>query len=705
MTGWIPFTGQGTAGNLVLLRKLMKLKNQLLALSALTLLLPWSGWKLLQELEHFLREAQENAMLASARTLAVAMPLEYQSRLVFAPDQYLVIRDLQRPPNLDGYADDWPGPGHGLEFRSADGELTVNVLAGSYQDQLYLLFDVHDLTPAYTRTYTDASQADGIQLLLRNPRGLLSFGIWPEAPGPLRLSNEGDETGQVEGFWLDVGTGYRVELALPAAVQNSAVSFQVRDGGQGAAVAEQGGNRAAGSLDQGARQQWISLIEPWQGLSRWLAQTVAGSNRAWLVDRQAWVLADSGVTASPGTLQTTWLQRLLYRLVAGSRTELVDEWPEEPVRFGDEMVRRALSGKEAVAWSQDMETAVVRNAVSVPVRLEGEVKGAIVMQSASEGLLLVTNRALGRLLFTTMMMTLGLAAGLWFFATRLSQRVRRLSGAVSQAMEDRLDPAGSHQDSLPLVSDRDELGELARNNEKLLQAVADYRQYLQTLAGKLSHELKTPLAITRSSLDNLASQELNAGSRRFLDRALEGLDRQAAIVRAMSEASRLEASIRVAEWEEIDLRSLVEHCAEAYRSVHPGRRLDIELPGEPASLTCAPELLAQALDKLVDNAVSLTGDQDVVSLVLSSDSGQYQISVRNTGTRLPEEFQERLFDSLVSVREKRGAAPHLGLGLYIVRLVAATHNGSVEARNLPAEDGVEFTISLPVLQHTPFASR
>jgi two-component system sensor histidine kinase ChvG len=683
----------------------MKLKNQLLALSALTLLLPWSGWKLLQELEHFLREAQENAMLASARTLAVAMPLEYQSRLVFAPDQYLVIRDLQRPPNLDGYADDWPGPGHGLEFRSADGELTVNVLAGSYQDQLYLLFDVHDLTPAYTRTYTDASQADGIQLLLRNPRGLLSFGIWPEAPGPLRLSNEGDETGQMEGFWLDVDTGYRVELALPAAVQNSAVSFQVRDGGQGGAVAEPGGNRAAGSLDQGARQQWISLIEPWQGLSRWLAQTVTGSNRVWLVDRQGWVLAGSGVIASPGTLQTTWLQRLLYRLVAGSRTELVDEWPEEPVRFGDEMVRRALSGKEAIAWSQDMETAVVRNAVSVPVRLEGEVKGAIVMQSASEGLLLVTNRALGRLLFTTMMMTLGLAAGLWFFATRLSQRVRRLSGAVSQAMEDRLDPAGSHQDILPLVSDRDELGELARNNEKLLQAVADYRQYLQTLAGKLSHELKTPLAITRSSLENLASQELNAGSRRFLDRALEGLDRQAAIVRAMSEASRLEASIRVAEWEEIDLRSLVEHCAEAYRSVHPGRRLDIELPGEPASLTCAPELLAQALDKLVDNAVSLTGDQDVVSLVLSSDSGQYQISVRNTGTRLPEEFQERLFDSLVSVREKRGAAPHLGLGLYIVRLVAATHNGSVEARNLPAEGGVEFTMSLPVLQHTPFASR
>ncbi|MCH8227115.1 MAG: GHKL domain-containing protein [Proteobacteria bacterium] len=142
---------------------------------------------------------------------------------------------------------------------------------------------------------------------------------------------------------------------------------------------------------------------------------------------------------------------------------------------------------------------------------------------------------------------------------------------------------------------------------------------------------------------------------------------------------------------------MVRHCAEAYRSGHPGRRLETELPIDPATVNCAPELLAQALDKLVDNAVSLTTDQDVVTLAIKRESGQYLISVSNTGTRLPEEFQERLFDSLVSLREKRGAAPHLGLGLYIVRLVAATHNGSVQARNLPAQGGVEFTISIPVL--------
>jgi signal transduction histidine kinase len=85
-----------------------------------------------------------------------------------------------------------------------------------------------------------------------------------------------------------------------------------------------------------------------------------------------------------------------------------------------------------------------------------------------------------------------------------------------------------------------------------------------------------------------------------------------------------------------------------------------------------------------------------VTLSLARTADHYNIAVRNTGTQLPEEFQDRLFDSLVSLRDKRGSAPHLGLGLYIVRLVAAAHNGTVQARNLPAEGGVEFVISLPV---------
>ena len=137
-----------------------------------------------------------------------------------------------------------------------------------------------------------------------------------------------------------------------------------------------------------------------------VARTEIEDSRTWLLDSGGWVLADSGADsgselgpdAAHGKQRATWLQRFLYRMVAGSRTELLENWPADPVRLNDEVVSRALAGAEAVSWTQDIDTAVVWNTVAVPVVLEDSIHGAIVMQSTSDGLLLVTNRALGRLL-------------------------------------------------------------------------------------------------------------------------------------------------------------------------------------------------------------------------------------------------------------------------------------------------------------------
>jgi len=667
----------------------MKLRTKLVALSLLTLLLPWSAWKLLQELERFLRESQQDALLASARAMASAIPMEFSSRLLFLPENYVPLWALQEQPALDGYNDDWPGTGQGQEFVSADGDLLVQLLAGNHGGQLFVLFDVEDR--GSNRSTSIDHPADSIVLFARSPRGLFSFTISPMAPGPIQLHSDRENSGQIEGYWLEKENGYRVELALPSSVSNTDISFQVqsKSGTSGEAA------RVAGPLADFDQPSWISLEAGWPGLSRWLDRSEIESARTWLIDREAWVLADSRLDpaseGNPGTQRTTWLQRLLYRLVAGSRTTLPENWPAVPVRLDGDAIKRVLAGEEVISWTQDLETAVVWNTVAAPVELQGEIHGAIVVQSTSDGLLLVTNRALGRLLFTTLAITFGLAAGLWYFATRLSRRVRKLSSAVSQAMQDSAAP-----ETLPLRNDRDELGELARNNQKLLRAVADYNKYLETLASKLSHELKTPLAITRSSLENLSSKGLDGESKQFLERAQEGVDRQFAIVRAMSEASRLEASIAVAEWETLDLGKLIRNCVEAYRSVHAGRTLLAQLPEGETPLKCAPDLLAQALDKLVDNAISLSGENDEVTVGLSCKETHYELFVRNTGSHLPGELQERLFDSLVSLRERPGTVPHLGLGLYIVRLVAAVHDGQVSARNLPAGRGVEFLISIPV---------
>ena len=103
------------------------------------------------------------------------------------------------------------------------------------------------------------------------------------------------------------------------------------------------------------------------------------------------------------------------------------------------------------------------------------------------------------------------------------------------------------------------------------------------------------------------------------------------------------------------------------------------------------------LDKLVANAVEFATGEDPVELSLACAEGKAVLRVRNRGPLLPAAMKERLFDSLVSVRQHApGDEPHLGLGLYIVRLIAEFHGGRAHAGDLPDGSGVIFEVRLPL---------
>lgn len=669
----------------------MRLRNQLLALSLLTLFLPLAGWQLVQELENFLREGEETALLESANTIARTLPREFQTDLQLTRGRLLPLRRFSTEPILDGYMNDWPETYQNMEFAAPKDVLKLYVLAGRYRSRVYLLLKVSDPSDIRATTFNtgtnDPGQRAGVMLYTQSNRGQHGFMISTEAPGKLTVFSQGDTARRLEAAWVDISNGYQVELSLSADVERISV------GAVAPAFTLPGvsSERFAGTLQGRQQGEWLELASRDDAVARWMSDVVPEKSRAWLLQADGWVMADSGQLSSTAKSELTWVQRIIYQGVAPAKMALREEPPEWPVRFESDAVISALKGEEGKQWSRDLDSAVVYNLVAVPVFNNEEVSGAVVMEASSDGLLLMTNRALGRLLFITLLAVVVLAAGLWLFASRLSGRVQKLSAAVNRAMDD-----AGRIPALPQTGAGDELGDLARNTEKLLRAVAEYTGYLQKLAGRLSHELKTPIAITRSSLENLASLELEPQAQQYLLRARDGLDRQAAIVRAMSEAQRLEGSVRTADWEVIDIGDMLGHCVDGYRLVHPSRPIKLKLPEKGCELRCAPELIAQALDKLVDNAVTLSTEDCVIAISLKCEAEDCLVSVANSGTRLPDVLHEQLFDSLVSHRESSDGGQHLGLGLYIVRLVAAAHDGEVSARNLPDDGGVEFTIRLPM---------
>ena len=244
----------------------------------------------------------------------------------------------------------------------------------------------------------------------------------------------------------------------------------------------------------------------------------------------------------------------------------------------------------------------------------------------------------------------------------------------------------------------DELGDLARSFSEILDKQRQHTAYLEQVGKRLSHEIRTPVGVVRSSLDNLRLQDFPRDARVYLERADEGLRRLATILSRMSEAARLEQVLAGSEREAFDLAAVVRGCVEGYRLANPGRELLIREPGGPLPVVGAPDLVAQLLDKLVENALGFARAGTPIGVELARDGQSVRLSVENRGPLLPDEDGGDGCSSrwCPSARPATAAQPHLGLGLYIVRLIAEFHGGSAAARNREDGDGVVVTVTLPL---------
>jgi signal transduction histidine kinase len=280
------------------------------------------------------------------------------------------------------------------------------------------------------------------------------------------------------------------------------------------------------------------------------------------------------------------------------------------------------------------------------------------------------------------------------FASRLSWRIRRLRDQVERA----IDPQGRVQRGISGSTTNDEVGDLTRSFGDILDKQRQYTAYLEQVGKRLSHEIRTPVGVVRSSLDNLGLEPLPEGARVYIERADEGLHRLSTILSRMSEATRLEQTLAATERERFDLGPVVRGSVEGYRLANPGREIQLRSPEVALRVEGAPDLLAQLLDKLVENALSFAEPETPVEVILTRSGARAVIVVRNEGPPLPEEMQRRLFESMVSIRPAGTAAtPHLGFGLYLVRLIAQFHGGEAVARNRDDGKGVVVSVTIPLL--------
>ena len=675
----------------------MNLRKQLLLVSLLTLILPWAGCQVLRDTESALRQGQQQFLSGTAQAIADSLSqfpdelLAGKDDLRFGQNQ-LYGHPLATAPLIDGYLDDWTAPeGSAMPLRGTDG--TINYVVGINRPHVYLHVDVRDASVIFDRgqdAIFPRSYSDHVALISVGDTGERTvFRFRAEAPGVIIATRESggevfDDT-RIAAYWQDTPGGYRLEARIPRSLLGNRLGLVITNTDS----ATTAGVRST-TFDGDLPGRFVTVSPVLQSVA---AGYVQPGWRLIVTDMHGWRLGQAGsITGAPDGFEelppsTGWL-RLAYNLLLEPGADAALAEPDASGREQQSYVSEALNGHAATRWFRNPGTGRAVVSVAHPIFSGSVQTGAIILQQGTDAILSLTNQAMIRLITLTLIVTIGVALVLLGYASWLSARIRHLSNAAERALDEK-----HVRTSLPSALAGDEIGDLSRSFSSVLQQLGNYNDYLQTLASKLSHELRTPLTIVKSSLENLEHESLSKESAVYTARAKEGVERLRKILSAMSEASRTEELIENVEPEKFDLDKVLESTLAAYADAWPERRFSYLNRSTDANVFGSPELVIQMLDKLADNAVDFSTAGDEIQVALDSNPEYAEISIFNPGPSLPDNMRTQLFHSMVSVRGGDGKR-HLGLGLYVARLIAEGHNGSISADN--TDGGVTFTVSLPL---------
>lgn len=440
---------------------------------------------------------------------------------------------------------------------------------------------------------------------------------------------------------------------------------------------------------------------PSEDIERILNVVSKNTSRIWVVDGRARVrgLAGSLAGSSRADKNTDFLQRIfksvvrpLLRVFGKDSNAAMSEDTSQTQQAVMSQVDRALNGEPTQLWRYLKDGQTVVLSAAQPVWVGDDIVGAVVIEETTHENQSVTTAALESLLgMSFIVFAVGFIV-LIAFAWRLAYRVQRLQIEASNA----IDPQGRIKGMISGSQSRDELGALARTLEEVIKRLARYNGYLEQMASRLAHELRTPVAVVRSSLDNLRQADSPALANVYIERADEGVKRLALLIARMSEASQLEGMLNGSEKEKFDLVKVMAGCVEGYRLAYPANQFLFKHSDTNISVVGLPDAIAQLLDKLVQNAVDFSPQAMPITIstsrTLKASEIFAEISVVNNGALIGIDILPNLFNSMVSSRSKtRDGNAHLGLGLYVVRLIAEFHGGSVEALNLKDGSGVKFS--------------
>lgn len=230
-----------------------------------------------------------------------------------------------------------------------------------------------------------------------------------------------------------------------------------------------------------------------------------------------------------------------------------------------------------------------------------------------------------------------------------------------------------------------------RREERRLQELDREREEFLSL---VAHELRQPVAAIAVAASVLASTPgLPAPERRVLTGLRSQAHRLTGLAEDLLTIGRLEGRIELS-LAEVDLGELVESVVQV--TEEPDRILYLR-PSQPVLVQGDVFRIAQVVDNLVSNALKYSPPHEPVGVEVGVDGKNGRIIVRDQGVGIASDEKSSLFRKYGRIaRAETAEVQGVGLGLYLVRLIAAAHGGHVHVESAGHGKGSVFTIELPL---------
>ncbi len=297
---------------------------------------------------------------------------------------------------------------------------------------------------------------------------------------------------------------------------------------------------------------------------------------------------------------------------------------------------------------------------------------------------LLVNSGIALAIMAVVSMVLG-----WLIAGRVLRPLHKITSAA------RAISASNLHERLALEGPDDELTELGDTFDGLLERLDASFQSQRQFVANASHELRTPLTVERALLEvALADPDADYASlRATCERVLASGQEQERLIEALLTLASSERGLERREL--LDLGALTAEALRARRAEIERRGLELEAAIEPAQTLGDPRLVERLVANLLDNALRHNVSGGRLEVATAAAGGCAILSVANGGPAIPSAELQRLFEPFQRLApERAGHGEGQGLGLSIVRAIAAAHGATLTART-PTRGGLAIEVSFP----------